>query len=75
MASEHHQNPIFNLFYVTCGVIFSLVQSNNIYVEGTLEVVKVFLLGGVGAIGAYIFKNLAERTHNWLKKRAKEKCK
>jgi len=75
MANEHHTNPLVNLFYVTCGGLFSYIQTNGFFIEGTLELLKVIFYGLIGGACGYAGKMIGERIHNYLKEKAKEKCK
>lgn len=76
MANEHHSNPIIGFFYLCSGALLSLLQSSDIYYQGAFDLIKAFFVGGMGAIGAYVFKTyFIEKWHKYLKDKSKDICK
>ena len=81
MASEHNQNPFVNLFYICSGAIFSLVQNADIYYQHSFDLIKAFLVGGMGSLGAYVFKTFIidkfqkSKANKYLKEKSKDVCK
>lgn len=76
MSSEHHQNPIVSTIYVCSGAILSILQNPDIYYQGAFDLIKAFFVGGMGALGAYVFnKYLLEKGKKYLKEKSKDVCK
>ena len=75
MASEHHQNPIINFLYITCGGLFAYVQTNGFFVQGSIEVLKVAFFGLIGGACGYIGKYLVEQFISKIKEKSKDVCK